>query len=104
MKLPESWVLLSHDDAQALEKELRRELPPFHELQGDVLVAFARRLRCDEVLFRSPTGEGPVFWVHLTWAVETDPKWPWTETYENMADFLERWPREELDDTGEDAG
>ena len=102
--VPESWFVLPPDDATALATELRRELPPAHELQGRDLIAFARRLRRDDVLFRLPSGDGPVFWVHLTWAVETDPQWPWTETYQDMADFLERWPREELADSSDDAG
>ena len=47
---------------------------------------------------------GPVFLVHLTWSVESDPKWPWTEVYERLDDFLKRWPREELQgDPDEDA-
>jgi hypothetical protein len=66
------------------------------------LVAVARRHHRDDVLFRSPDGTGPVFCVHLTWAVETDPTWPWTETYTDIADFLERWPREELEEADDD--
>ena len=104
MTLPESWFALPREDACKLEAELRRELPRSHYLRGRELVAVARRFRRDDVLFTSPTGEGEVFWVHLTWSVETDPMWPATEVYRDMGDFLERWPREALDDPAEGAG
>ena len=54
------------------------------------------------MLFQTADDRGPVFWVHLTWRVETDPSWPSTERYESMDEFLERWPREELDEEPED--
>lgn len=103
VRLPDSWSPLSRDEAQAVEKELRRELPPAHQLQDHQLIALARYRR-DDILFRSQDDQGPVFCVHLTWSVETDPAWPWTESYKDMGDFLERWPREQLDDSGEDDG
>lgn len=98
MKLPESWFTVDGETASALEAELARELPPSHQLCGRRLVAIAKRERRDDVLFRLPNGK--IYWVHLTRTVETDPRWPSTESYENMEDFLERWPREELGDYG----
>ena len=44
------------------------------------------------------SGGGPFYVVHLTWSVETDPAWPWTDAYDDMDDFLERRPREEMED------
>jgi hypothetical protein len=37
-----------------------------------------------------------LYCVHLTWTVETDPRWPSTVEYKDMSDFAERWPHEEL--------
>jgi hypothetical protein len=28
---------------------------------------------------------------HLTWSVERDPKWPSTDRYESLAEFIKRW-------------
>lgn len=103
MQLPEGWFSISREDAVKLEAELRREMIRSHALYGRTLRAVARRERRDDVLFRSDTDHGPVFVVHLTWSVETDPTWPWTIAYPDIDDFLERWPREELgDDPSED--
>ena len=88
---------MSGESAAKLEAELHRELPAAHQLHGRQVHAVARREDRDDVLFLSEE-RGPVFWVHLTWSMESDPKWPWTETYRNLDDFLERWPREELGD------
>lgn len=98
MPLPPQWLELTLGQATPLEAELHRELSRDHELYGRALRAIARRERRDDVLFASADGRGPIFWVHLTWAVETNPQWPWTETYRDLDDFAERWQREELDD------
>src|SRR5687767_5876703 len=104
MQLPEGWIPVEGDAAASLEAELRRELPASHPLHGRRLQAFARRLDRDDILFRPIGGDAPIFWVHLTWSVESEPKWPWTETYQSVADFLERWPREEEGDSNAGAG
>lgn len=98
MDLPKTWFALSREDAAELEKELRRELPAPHQLHGRDLIAIAHRANRKDVLFQTASGGGEFFWVHLTWSVETDPRWPWTVIYRNLADFVERWPREELED------
>lgn len=89
---------MSGESAAKLEAELRRELPAAHQLQGRPVRAVARREDQDDVLFRSAAEDGPVFCVHLTWSKESDPSWPSTDTYANLGDFLQRWPREELGD------
>lgn len=103
MRLPLSWVPISPQDSKSFEGELYREMIPSHQLYGRDLHAVARRGHKDDVLFISGIN-GPVFVVHLTWSVETNPTWPWTTAYENLDDFFERWPREELDDAGDPAG
>jgi len=97
MRLPQTWLPVLPDEAARLQAELHRELPPSHQLYRHELIAVARREKRDDVLFQSPSGAGQVFWVHLTRAVESDPRWPSTEIYQDMDDFLERWPREELE-------
>jgi hypothetical protein len=96
VQLPQGWIPVSGESAAKLEAELHRELPSSHQLHGRDLEAIGRRAGRDDVLFSSQGG--PVFWVHLTWANEKDPQWPRTVTYTDLADFLERWPREEQDD------
>ncbi len=98
MQLPEGWIQLSGDLATKLEAELRREMPAGHQLYGRAVRAIARRADRDDVLFKA-TQDKTVFWVHLTWSVERDAKWPWTRDYKDHDDFLERWPQEELDDS-----
>ena len=105
MQLPQGWIPASGESATKLVAELHRELPASHQLYGRQVHAVARRQDRDDVLFRSLSDDGPVFCVHLTWSVETDPKWPWTETYDGYDDFLERCSREEPeDDFDEGAG
>lgn len=102
---PRSWIEPSAAEAEELETELRRELAPAHRLHGRDVRAIARREGRDDVLFASPTSDGPVFWVHLTWSVEKAPEWPWTVEHRNLADFLDRWLREDDKDApDEDAG
>ena len=73
MKLPRTWYAIDATAAMPLEAELRRELPVTHQLHGCELRAIARRERRDDVLFQTADDRGPVFWVHLTWRVETNP-------------------------------
>jgi hypothetical protein len=97
MQLPQGWIPVSGELASKLEAELRRELPTAHQLHDRAIRAVARREGRDDVLFKS-IDDATIFCVHLTWSVETDAKWPWTETYRDHDDFLERWPREELEE------
>jgi hypothetical protein len=97
MSLPINWSQLNPADANPLEAELKRELSPGHPLFGRNLRAIARRDGYDDVLF-TPTGDlTPVYWVHLTWAAETDPAWPWTEQYQTLAEFADDWAKDNPD-------
>lgn len=73
-------------------RELRRELSEGHALHGVPLVAVARRMECDEVLFATSDVDMPLAVVHLTWRsqAESDPRWPHTATYEGWRDWIER--------------
>lgn len=58
-----------------LERELQRELPTGHVLQGHAALAIARRQARDDVVF--VLDDGRICVVHLTWSVETNPNWPY---------------------------
>lgn len=71
------WIPISGEDAARLEAELARELPEGHVLKPMRGRAFARRLDRDDVAFE--LDDGRRFIVHLTWSVESDPRWPQCE-------------------------
>ena len=103
MTLPQRWIPVTGETAANLLAELSRELPAVHQLRGRAVQAIARREDQDDVLFRSLEEADLIFYVHLTWSVESDPDWPWTVVYQSWDDFLKRWPHEKLqDDLGED--
>lgn len=81
-----TWKSVGEIDAGILERELARELPAGHVLKNCTVRALARRLDRDDVVFELEDGRRCV--VHLTWKIETDPRWP---RYE----FVRAWPDEE---------
>ena len=77
------WV---PDDPCELGKELRRELPTGHPLEGRNLAALARSERCDDVLFHD--GQDYVL-AHLTWSAHNALPFPLFEVVENdIASYL----------------
>jgi hypothetical protein len=100
VKLPVGWFPVDREGAVALDAELRREMPRYHQLHGRNVRAVARRLDQDDVLYHSED-DNSIFLVHLTWRVERDPAWPWTVRYDSIRDFCERWPREQLENSGD---
>jgi len=91
VQLPDGWEPVVGKDAAELEAEVRREVCSSHALHGRRLRAIARRKNRKDVLFRSDGDSGAVYWVHLTWSVEADPRWPYTESYASVDDFARRW-------------
>ena len=79
------WKLVG-DNGEAAE-ELQRECPSGHPLHGVTVALVARRLDCDDVLFRLCDGSGRYAAVHLSFAAERDPRWPWTEVFNSLAEF-----------------
>jgi hypothetical protein len=75
------------DDAQAARfgQELQRELVEGHPLRGRAARAIARRFGRDDVAFEI---DGALCVVHLTYAKETDPRWP-------RFAFVEQLPEDE---------
>ena len=101
MHLPTGWHVVQADEAAALEAEIARELCSAHALAGVKLSAIARNLGRDDVLFANLTTPPEVHWVHLTWSAEKEPRWPHTERYGSLAEFVDRWTEES---TEEDPG
>jgi hypothetical protein len=84
------WRPTEHHEAEALEHELRREVPVGHVLKGLRCLAVARNVTSDEVAYLLDDGRVGV--VHLTWRIERDPGWP-------QVTFVAEIPEE---DEGED--
>jgi hypothetical protein len=85
------WERLQ-DVGETLVNELQKELPAQHVLKGVPVIAVARRLDCDDVLFATADPSMPLAVVHLTWAgkAEGDPRWPSTTLYRSWQDWIER--------------
>jgi hypothetical protein len=77
---------------EAFVNELQTELPYDHALHGVAVVAVARRIDCDDVLFATADPAKPLAVVHLTWAgrTEGDARWPTTTLFHDWQDWVER--------------
>ncbi len=92
---PTGWSPIDNPiETARLEQELRREVPTGHVLFDKPVTLIGKGKR-DDYLFQ--LADDVVAWVHLTWAVETDPTWPWTELYPSFAE----WAQAELHDEAE---
>jgi hypothetical protein len=87
----EPWFSIDgqSEDQDRLEKELEKELPHGHILEGRDCRAMACRIDIDDVLFLLDGGPG-VAVVHLTYNRESDPAWPHAEIFADGADFEAR--------------
>jgi hypothetical protein len=75
-----------------LTGELQRELCPGHPLYRARVVAVGRnRHDPNEFLFRTARPGMPLAFVHLTWAVEKTPTFPWVQGYESWEAFRAAW-------------
>lgn len=79
-------------DGRGLVDELKRELRTDHVLHGLAAEACARRIDCDDVLFRISGRDEQFAVVHLTWSGKIDPNegWPFTTLYAD----IENWKSE----------
>lgn len=74
---PLGWSMIRDDELkERLNAELSREVPDGHVLYGRSASVLGRLSCSDDYLFW--IGDGRVAQVHLTWTVETQPKWPET--------------------------
>jgi hypothetical protein len=105
--LPKKWVHIRPEDIGRLEDELARETVQSHPLYGAQVKAIYRRYPHDDVLFEVHGLDCPYYCVHLTWAKETKPSWPFITRFSSIEDFCQnyemtlevtegdaRWPRE----------
>jgi hypothetical protein len=78
-------------EAAPFEAELQRELVACHPLFGVAVNAIGVGFN-DDVLFQLHDGSDRVAVVHLTWRgrAEIDPRWPDTDIYDNLQDWIER--------------
>ena len=93
-KLGEPWLSVGRLGAFRLDRELLRELPSGHRLEGTRWTAIARSTAGDDVLYASR--DGKLALVHLTWKKETRPEWPATYLYGSIDEIL-RSNRQEQD-------
>lgn len=86
------WYAAEETEVYYLERELRLEIPPRHELFGITVSVIGRRKDRDDILLRLLDGSDRFAVVHLTWRgdQESDPRWPWTKIYENQRAW-EEW-------------
>jgi len=76
------WYSVSDESAQAeaMERELYRELAEGHPLHGFRVRTLGRRQDCDDVLFAVEDGSERVAVVHLTWTYSPPDRLPWPVT------------------------
>ena len=79
------WIPAPQENG--FSEELEREVSKGHPLFGIEAQCIARREDCDDYLFQLNDKSGRYAVVHLTWNVETSPKWPITEMFANLDDF-----------------
>ena len=89
--LLEGWLWIEDDAAVALEDEFHRELSDAHPLKGVRVRAVARRTIRTTCSSQSEES-ARVYCVHLTWSAQSDSAWPRYKDYQDLGDFLSRWP------------
>jgi hypothetical protein len=78
--------------AFTLEAELQREVCPGHPLYRVECRAVARNVEdIDEFIFATAKPQMPVAFVHLTWAVERSPAFPFPVAYPSWEAFRSSW-------------
>lgn len=78
------------------EAELQREVCAGHLLHRVGCRAVARsRAHPDDFIFATAHRDMPVAFVHLTWAVESSPAFPYVEGYASWEAFRAAWDERE---------
>jgi hypothetical protein len=74
--------------AGSLAAELQREVCPAHPLAGLQCEAVGFNKEDEnEFIFVTDSPKIPVAFVHLTWEVERNPKFPWTHPFSSFEEF-----------------
>ena len=89
--LPKEWLAVRPEDVGRLERELARETVQSHPLHGAQVKAIYRRYPHDDVLFEVFGSDCPYYCVHLTWAAETKPDWPFITRFSSIDDFCRNY-------------
>jgi hypothetical protein len=98
---PDRWVAIHYDDVGKFSRELLREMPSDHRLYGLPFCVMGRREDRDDFLFQIQDADYKFAHVHLTWAKESDPQWPWTTLYKTFEDFIAEEESEESEQGGD---
>ena len=86
-----------------IQRQLRLELSPSHELYGVPVKLIGRHGGSDDALFELLDGSGRVAVVHLTWAKSQERlPWPVTTIYESLEAWAEQWMRPEHEEWAAD--
>lgn len=100
------WLAPWRATEETLEDELGREVGTGHPLAGRPAHAVARRSDTDDVLFWLPAGPALLALVHLTWQGrrERDPRWPATELFASVDEWVMKVMRPDHADAGGPSG
>jgi hypothetical protein len=85
-----NWLAPWHFSEPGLEKELAREVCSEHPLYQIEAIAVGKRQDNDDVLFFLPHYQSPLAVIHLTWNVESNPKFPHVRYFNSIDDFIEK--------------
>jgi hypothetical protein len=86
MEFLEPWYAIAN--SEAIERQLRSELPRDHILAGVPVSAVAQRQDRDDVLFSLDDGSGRMAVVHLTYSKNIDSRWPSTQVYASLTAWV----------------
>ncbi|MCH1642939.1 hypothetical protein MJ257_22835 [Paenibacillus timonensis] len=83
----EPW---KEERSEIYTNELYKELSSSHILKEEKVSIVARRMDCDEVLFKLLNKPQKYAQVHLTWSgkPEKDIKWPRTKIYDSLEEWI----------------
>lgn len=88
MEYIEPWV--AYKNSTEIISELRHEISSNHLLFEKEVELVARRIDCDDYLFKVTGEKFKYVVVHLTWSriKETNPVFPSTDIYDTWDDFV----------------
>ncbi len=84
----EWWLVKDQEQAAELTREVEREVPPGHDLHGLRVEAVAVKRHLKDVILWLPDSSRWA-WVHLTYKMESDPRWPSTVLVSDWPELVE---------------